>query len=409
MSQNDTRCEANLLASPNFFHLRLRLVRLAMAGMLFAIAGQGQTPLDEAALAERSLVKEGDTARLQRVMARARRGEAVTIGVIGGSITQGASASKPENRYGNRVAAWWRQTFPKAEIRFVNAGIGATGSDYGALRAARDLLSKQPDFVVAEYAVNDGNTRAAAESLEGLLRQVLKQTNQPALALLFTMNQAGGNAQEWQSKLGLHYALPMISYRDALWPEIQAGRMAWTDISPDSVHPNDRGHAYCALWINRLLEKIWKDLPPDAELPTLKPTPPPLFTDVFESVALFEADALKPVVNQGWAYDGPSKSWKSEQPGSVLEFVVDGRRILSMHYVVKGPMGRARISVDGGPAKELNGWFDQTWGGYRQSNEIARDLGPGEHRVRLELLPEKAPQSTGHEFRLLGIGAAGVK
>jgi hypothetical protein len=31
------------------------------------------------------------------------------------------------------------------------------------------------------------------------------------------------------------------------------------------------------------------------------------------------------------------------------------------------------------------------------------------HKVRIELLPEKNPQSTGHEFRVLGLGVAGVK
>jgi hypothetical protein len=54
------------------------------------------------------------------------------------------------------------------------------------------------------------------------------------------------------------------------------------------------------------------------------------------------------------------------------------------------------------------GWFDQTWGGYRQTTVLARDLGPGKHKVRIELLSAKNPQSTGHEFRVLGVGAAGA-
>ncbi len=153
-------------------------------------------PVDEAAMCTRSLVNPGDTARLQRVLAKARRGEAVTVGVIGGSITQGASASKGERRYGDLMAAWWRQQFPKAMIKYINAGIGATGSNYGAMRVRRDLLEQQPDFIVVEYAVNDGNTREYAESLEGLLRQMLKAPGQPAVLLFFTMRQDGGNAQE---------------------------------------------------------------------------------------------------------------------------------------------------------------------------------------------------------------------
>lgn len=172
----------------------------------------------DGAILARSLVSAGDTARLQHVFAKAKRGEPVTVAVIGGSITAGAKASKTQYRYGDLVADWWRNTFPQTKITSVNAGIGATGSNYGALRAKRDLLSRNPDCVVVEFAVNDSNNQRAAESLEGLVRQILNQPNHPAVILLFMMHKNGSNAQEWHSKVGRHYDLPMISYRDALWP-----------------------------------------------------------------------------------------------------------------------------------------------------------------------------------------------
>ena len=358
----------------------------------------------------RSLVSIGNVARVQRVLAKARRGEAVTVGVIGGSITQGAGASQPENRYGNRVAAWWRQTFPKAKVQFVNAGIGATGSDYGALRAKRDLLSHHPEFVVVEYAVNDPNSQAAAETLEGLVRQILSETNQPAVLLLFTMNHDGGNAQEWHGKVGRHYYLPMVSFRDALWPEIKEGRMKWEDVEADVVHPNDRGHEYCARFIAHLLERVLAGLRADDRLPLVSPLPQPLFSDLFEHVALFEADALKPLVNQGWTCETGQpgdKYWKADQPGSVVEFEVSGQTLLLMDWHLRGPMGQASVRVDEQPPVTREAWFDQTWGGYRQTTLLARGLSPGKHRVRIELLSEKNPQSTGHEFRVLGLGVAG--
>jgi lysophospholipase L1-like esterase len=366
------------------------------------------TAADDAALRVRSLVSPGETASIQRVLARARAGRAVTIAVIGGSITQGAKASKPEKRYGSLVADWWRQKFPHAHVEHVNAGIGATGSNFGAMRAQRDLLSKHPDFVVVEYACNDANTEAAAETLEGLLRQILKQPNQPAVMMLFTMSRGGHNAQEWHSKIGRHYGLPMVSFRDAFWPEIQAGRMKWEDVVADQVHPNDRGHACCAALITAVLDDVLRNLPPDDRLPEIKPLPRPLLSDLFEHTALFEAADLQPLANNGWAYDAATKSWKSGKPGSVIEFDVPGRILFTMHYVVKGPMGKARVSVDGKTVRELNGWFDQTWGGYRQLNEVARLPHTGAHRVCFELLQDKSAGSTGNEFRILGLGAAGM-
>jgi len=364
-------------------------------------------PNDEA-LCARALVSEDDTARIQHALAKARRGEPVTVAVIGGSITGGAKASTREKNYGSLVAKWWRETFHKAKVEFVNAGIGATGSNYGALRAQRDLLSRHPDFVVVEYGVNDGNTQACAETLEGLVRQILRQPNQPAVMLLFMMHQGGGNAQEWQGKVGAHYGLPMVSFRDALWPEIQAGHMKWEDVIADQVHPNDRGHAYAAQFVTHVLAKVLKDLPAADRLPEIKPVPQPLFTDLFEHVALFEADALKPVANQDWSYDAKGKSWKSDKPGSVVEFEIEGQVTFFMEFHVRGPMGKARVQVDDRPPAVIDAWFDQTWGGWRRTSELARGLKPGKHRVRVELLEEKNAQSAGHEFRILGLGATGV-
>ena len=136
------------------------------------------------------------------------------------------------------------------------------------------------------------------------------------------------------------------------------------------------------------------------------------FSDLFEHVALMEADALKPTTNQGWTFDASpvsGKCWKTDQPGSSLEFNLEGKLILVMDWHIRGPMGQARVQVDELTPVVREAWFDQTWGGYRMTTVVARDLKPGQHRVKVQLLSESNPQSTGHEFRLLGLGAAGVE
>ncbi|MGD0089334.1 MAG: GDSL-type esterase/lipase family protein [Planctomycetota bacterium] len=405
--------ESRLTAQPARMHamkMRLTVRGIAMvlvAGGSMACRGGAGGAFDLPAAVARSQASTGDTARLGHALAKARRGEAVTIGVIGGSITQGAAATKAEFRYGDRISKWWRDTFPKATVEFVNAGIGATGSNFGALRVQRDLLARNPDVVIVEYGVNDGNDKGCAETLEGVVRQILRQPNHPAVLLLFMMHQGGGNAQEWHGKVGKHYGLPMVSLRDALWPEIKAGRLRWEEVVADTVHPNDRGHDYAAQFVIAAMGQALKALPADDGLPAIKPLPAPLISDLFEHAALYEAAALKPVSNEGWMLDAQAQCWKSDKPGSVIEFEVEGNVILMMHFIIKGPMGMASVRVDDKPPLTKDGWFDQTWGGYRNTCELARDLGPGPHRVRLELLDKKAAGSTGNEFRLLGFGAAG--
>jgi lysophospholipase L1-like esterase len=371
----------------------------------FALITACAQAFDSKPFQPQSLVSTGDLSRVRQVMAKAQRGEKVIVAVIGGSITQGAKASKPELRYGNLMADWWRKAFPKAQIEFVNAGIGATGSNFGSLRAQRDLLSHSPDFVVVEYGVNDGNTQASAETLEGLTRQILKQPNQPAVVQLFMMHQGGGNAQEWLGKIGAHYSLPVVSFRDALWPEIKAGRLAWDVVMADEVHPNDLGHACAAEFVGYLLEVAKKGMGSNT---ATRPLPAPLLSDLYEHTSLFEAPDLKPLSNSGWTLDTTWKTWGSAKPGSVIEFEINGTALFSMHLVVKRAMGKAKLQVDGGAPVVYDGWFNQTWGGYRCTNLLAKDLKPGKHIVRIELLEEKNPGSDGHEFKLYGLGAAGV-
>ncbi|HPO15237.1 MAG TPA: SGNH/GDSL hydrolase family protein [Candidatus Hydrogenedentes bacterium] len=384
------------------------LFALTLAGVILAV--------DDDAIIERSLVSMGDTARLHAVMQKAKKGKPVTVAVLGGSITQGAMASKEEYRYGNRVAQWWRDTFPKSDITFVNAGIGATGSDIGAHRLKEHLLSKKPDFVVVEYGVNDLINPKFAETLEGVLRQILKQKNHPAVALLFMMDQAGNNVQEMQQPIGAHYSLPMVSFRDALWPEIQAGRIAWNDIEADAVHPNDRGHEYAAKFIIHVLQEAADTFPDGGKHKKIAALPAPKTANAFECTSMLNANSLKPVQNNGWeTFADPDfnqyfgAGWKSSTPGSTLEFKVKGRVISVLFFRIKGAMGIAEAHVDDGPPIKMDAWFDQTWGGYTPLQLVACDLTPGKHRLKIRLLEEKNPNSEGYEFRIHAIMTAGVK
>jgi lysophospholipase L1-like esterase len=360
-------------------------------------------------LVEAGTTHVGDLSRLHRLFQAAATGGTYTVGIIGGSITGGGVASCMERHYSAYVVNWLKEHFPQAEWEFVNAGIGATGTNYGCLRAQRDLLSKQPDLVVSEFAVNDAPDQASAETYEGLVRQILASPKQPALLMLFMMNEVGGNAQEIQSRLGAHYDLPMLSYRDMLWPEVQAGRMTWRDLSPDEVHPHDVGHGYAGKLLTSLLDRALASLPATpVPAPSLS-LPAPLFTDLYQFAQLSEAEDLRPVANTGWTYDGNDawgKHWKATVPGSVIEFDVTGEQLFVSHFRLRAGMGRARLTLDGGQPTVLDAWFEGTWGGYRHTTRFATGS-PGTHRVRLELLDEKASESTGNEFRLLCLGTAG--
>ena len=400
----------------------MRMYRIALSLLLLVpcatrIAANAEEatkamPDEHERLCRQALVSIGDAARVQHALAKARRGEPIVVGTIGGSITQGASASAEENRWPNRVAQWWRATFPQSVVTLVNAGIGATGSDVGAHRVQAHLLDKHPDFIVAEYAVNDSINPMAGETLEGLVRQILRQPNHPALMLLFTMDDHGRNVQDAHKAVGAHYRLPMVSCRDGLWPEIEAGRMKWDDIAADMVHPNDRGHAFCADFVTCVLATVLRDLPDDKALPPVEPCPESLISDVFEHTKLYNRDSLQPVKNDGWRpAENPyfGGGWETDAPGSVLAFDVEGDVIGLLFYRIKGPMGIALAQVDDRPPVRAEAWFDADWGGYTPYQLVARDLGPGKHRLRITLSQDKQDGSDGNTFQVVGILIAGTK
>lgn len=352
----------------------------------------------------RSQLSTGDLGRLAKVFAKARRGEPIKLGVIGGSITVGAIASNPANSYSGLLLAWWRKRFPKCEIDLINAGVAGTGSMYGALRAGRDLLSGTPDLVVIEFAVNDNWTDG--EAYEGLVRQILAQPNQPAAILLFMMWERGGNDQEMQAKVGRHYDLPMVSFRDALWPEMAAGRMKWSDYIVDTVHPNDAGHAAAARFLTAMCEtgmNAVKTTPFNAA----DPLPPPLHSDAFQKVGWRDAADLVPVGNEGWRQSLDDKNrpiWVGTPRAGRISFDWFGTGLVAVFAHAPDDLNRLRVCIDGASFQTLDASIQPR----REIIILAEGLAPGRHTVELVPLDDAGKPGTADDgVGLVGLGRIG--
>lgn len=367
----------------------------------FAV-GSAEAPSSD--LLARGLLASGDPWRLRRAFAKARRGEPVTLGVIGGSITVGALASAPERSYAAQLLAWWRQRFPQCDARLVNAGMGGTGSLHGAFRVQNDLLSAGPDVVIVEFAVNDAWVDGAA--FEGLLRQILASPHLPAVVLLFMMWEGGGNDQEMQSKVGAHYRLPMVSFRDALWPEIAAGRARWQDDVVDTVHPNDAGHALAARLVTAQLEKIDRREDPRGRDP-LDPLPAPLHSsDAFQFTEWRDATGLKPASNEGWMLsrdDNGKSSWAVAPAGGRIAFDWFGTGVVALLVRPPEDQGRVRFWIDGQEALTL----DASTVIKRNIVLVAEGLTRGKHRIAIERTDGASGGSV--RFGIAGLGAIGVR
>ena len=84
------------------------------------------------------VVSPGNNFRLKKVFERARAGETLTLATVGGSITEGALASRYDECWAKRVSVRFASAF--GDIRLVNAGVGGTSSTFGYMRYGRDVL-----------------------------------------------------------------------------------------------------------------------------------------------------------------------------------------------------------------------------------------------------------------------------
>lgn len=349
--------------------------------------------------------QQGDLTRLAAVMRRAQAGEDITVGVIGGSITEGYSASdRNKSSYACHMRSWWQERFPNITVEYVNAGIGGTSSYLGVHRVQEELLDYEPDFVIVEFSVNDGNNNFYKRSYDNLLRRILLDENMPALMLLFTTQENGTNAQVNDALLGFGYELPMISYGNAVLPSIEAGEFAWKDISPDNIHPNDRGHAIIGELLYRYLNDVYARLDeiPEEVAPF---TAAAQTKEQYMEGRILDASNLTPLSvgsftdkQNGW-YFPYDDYWYTEVGDEPIVFEIEAANIgLLYQRDVNDAFGQYDIYIDGELVRTLNGNFVNGWGNSMESEELYTSDEKAVHRVEVR----KNPDSTGDRFTVIG-------
>ncbi len=350
-----------------------------------------------------AVMADGNLARLAKAMNKAKAGEEVTVAVIGGSITQGSSASNVENSYANHFYQWWKAAFPNTEINFVNAGVGGTTSYLGVHRADTDLLVHEPDVVIVEFSVNDSNTLFFKETYEDLVRKILKADNSPAVLLLYTTMEDGTSAQMNGLMVGFSYDLARISYREMVLKEIEKGSFTWKDISPDNIHPNDRGHALIGEVLWGYLNSVYANL--DNLSDEIEPlTTEPFFSEAYIDATILDNTSIQPILmgsfEKASVNDRFKNNWKTTSGDASIIFETEAQNIGIMFLkTVDGKSGQFDVYVDDVFCQTLNADFKGGWGNYQETIEVYRSKQKQLHKIEIR----KNPNSTGDVFSILGL------
>lgn len=350
--------------------------------------------------------------RLKNLMKRAANGESLVIGFLGGSITQGSLSSTPKNCYAYLVYEWWKKSFPNAAFSFVNGGIGGTTSHYGGARAWKDVLCYRPDIVTVDFSVNDDANEFFEETYEGTLRRLLAAPSAPAVVVLNNVfYDTGKNAQDYHNRIADHYGIPHVSIKDTVYPDVESGKIVRADITPDNLHPNDKGHRLVADEICKLLDSIKAEVEEETiageniegkstktEASVLLPAP--LTENAYEhsrliqiqdNEAILDGFLVDPIEKKG-LLDIFKNGWTAAHTNDKISFEIECS-CLAVQYrkSVQQPVPKAKAVIDGDEAHAviLDGNFTEDWGDCLYLEPLLHHAEKKVHRIEITVTDAK--------------------
>lgn len=322
----------------------------------------------------RSIRSEGDTSRLAAKLKQAQDNPKYTtkVAFLGDSITAGSVTNSSSNQYVNQFKSWWENNISYF-VNVNNAGIGATDSYLGVHRVQRDVLDDQPDIIFIEF-INDSDNEFYKTTMDSLVRKCLSAENQPAVILIEMTMEDGTCPQNVHCEIADAYNLPVISYHDAVLPEVEAGNIVWSDISPDNIHPNDDGHVMLAQMLTNFITKVQENLD-SAEEPTEFDAESPTGDKYADAKISDKSTDDITVVDEG-SFTEESSPWNFKDgwattTGGSITFEMEFKNLGALYYkTTDGNSGIATVNIDGEDVYSLNADFTGGWGDYATNEEI---------------------------------------
>lgn len=375
-----------------------------------------------------------DYGRIKQCMKKAQEKQELHIGFLGGSITQGSLATKDTLTYAYRVFRWWEENYPDTAFHYINGGIGGTNSHFGVARAVEDLLMYQPDFVIVDFSVNDEEKDGLffQETYEGVIRKILKWPSKPAVIVLNNVYyDTGKNMQKLHNEIADYYGIPHVSIKDTIYEKIQKGIYCAADLTPDNLHPNDRGHELIAGEICKLLDKIKnmsetivnqaeqqteqseKELA-EMQLEQLekKTLPKPMTQNQYEETNHITIRNSNPFLD-GFLPDTREKQghldffkngWIGRKVGDRICFQIEASSIaIQYRKTINQPAPVARVVIDGQKEKEilLDSNFEEDWGDCLYLEKLIHHGERKQYSIEIEII--KASEEDKSPFYLLSL------
>lgn len=340
---------------------------------------------------DKAIVNRGNLVRLENVIKKINSDKSISIGFIGGSITQGCHASTYENSYSYLVYKWFRNK--NQNVRYINAGIGGTTSYYGVARVDSDLLDERPDLVFVEFSVNDFNTDFYKETYEGLIRRILYHDCKPAVVLIHNIKYDDGfSSYENHIKIGEYYDIPAVSMHTDLYEQVKNGILDAKDITTDYLHPNSKGHKIIADTIIHFLESIEEENVVECGIQKKQP----LTSNRYENTVIYNSLNINPTL-KGFKKDSRPKEyytdifkggWFANNKNDEIVFKIKASEIaIQYRETISRPAPVALVTVDEGEEGiVLDGNFNEDWGDNLKIKNVLTHGSNIEHTIKIRVI-----------------------
>ena len=337
----------------------------------------------------------GNTERLVKKLEAAENGESLTLGYIGGSITEGKN-------YSNPFTSYVKDTFAKGSFKEVNIGMSGTSSVVGLVRAEKGLVAQNPDIVVIEFSVNDHEDISYKKSFESLIRKFLEMPNEPAVIVLITRSKGGFSSQTQMEAAGKNFDVPVISMNNSMTKAFNSGFLKPDDYYTDEYHPHEKGGQLIADTMAYYLRQAMKteNRSDSYTIPSTSAYGSEYYTCVNMSpneLTNFSAGSF----TAGNGYDrnntlSYSYTFQKNSANSPMTFTTTGKGLILVFKANSSGMGTALVTVNGKTTK-VSGNKQYTWGGPDAEVAYYQETA-GEMNVSIKM------ENAGTDFTIWGLG-----
>ena len=336
------------------------------------------------------VLRLGNTYRVREKIAKAQAGEKVSVGYIGGSITEGGSSTSPDKCFVNLSGNYFKDTFGTGNnVSFVNAGQAGTSSVVGNMRVDKDIFSKNCDIIFIEFAVNDQGSDRFQKSYESLVKKCLMQENEPAVIIITMCKGDLSGNEDWMVKIAQNYDLAVISAKGA----IQGGSINYNSDfgSGDNLHPGNGGHQIMADVIGYYYRQALKsaNASDSYEIPSTQ-----VYGAEYANNHLVDITTLANFNAGSWTRSGDGSFNYSKNGNNPLKFTVEGKGILLLFKSNSSGMGTVNVTVNG-KTNKVSSNLQWTWGG--QDGDV------GYYQANSETLNVEISSADGGTFVLYGV------